>query len=33
MDVIAKVQEVGKDKHPKGDTVNVQYGTAGFRTK
>ena len=27
------IQTIGQEKHPKGAKPNIQYGTAGFRTK
>merc|ERR1712141_553512 len=27
------IQKIGLENHPKGDKCNIQYGTAGFRTK
>lgn len=33
MDTCQLIQNVGSTKHPKGIQPNIQYGTAGFRTK
>jgi hypothetical protein len=33
MTSMAKAAQVGQEKHPKGNHVDIQYGTAGFRTK
>eukprot|EP00093_Oithona_nana_P008348 08348.XXX_231475_229406_1 [CDS] Oithona nana genome sequencing. len=33
MDTFQTIQSIGTDKHPKGSNKDIQYGTAGFRTK
>lgn len=31
--MLQQIQSIGLEKHAKGDKANIQYGTAGFRTK